>query len=175
VHTQGVFVCQPKSYCRTSSAGGEYGSALQAASWRNFDRILYPLLSHGADVNAQSEYRVLKLTKEDSIRLLSFHSGGKHGAPLQAAAYHGDLRILHALLERGASVNALSKCFPLTYMIHSPNCETGGKYGSALQAASYQSNTAVVDILIKHGADVNAQGSSFVPRYITSLDDRYRW
>ncbi|KAK7219009.1 hypothetical protein V2G26_007012 [Clonostachys chloroleuca] len=65
--------------------GGEYGNALQVASYRGRQEIVILLLNEGADVNVQ---------------------GGEFGNALQAASYEGHPEIVRLLLDRGANVNA---------------------------------------------------------------------
>jgi len=67
-----------------NAQGGDYGTALQAASYGGHDRVVQRLLENGADVNAQ---------------------GGHYGTALQAASYGGDDRVVQRLLENGADVN----------------------------------------------------------------------
>ncbi|OQE13833.1 hypothetical protein PENFLA_c043G02908 [Penicillium flavigenum] len=68
-----------------AAEGGEYGNALQAASWRGYKEIVKLLLDNGADVNAQ---------------------GGEYGNALQAASSIGHEEIAKLLLDNGADVNA---------------------------------------------------------------------
>jgi ankyrin repeat protein len=67
-------------------SGGHWGTALQAASFRGYLRIVTLLLERGADVN---------------------FSGGHWGTALQAASFSGQEEVVALLLERGADVNAL--------------------------------------------------------------------
>ncbi|KAE9567466.1 hypothetical protein CGMCC3_g16399 [Colletotrichum fructicola] len=66
-----------------NAQGGEYGNALQAASYRGHQEIVKLLLNQGADVNAQ---------------------GGGYGNALQAASYRGHQEIIQLLLNQGADV-----------------------------------------------------------------------
>ncbi|KAF2715849.1 hypothetical protein K431DRAFT_211630, partial [Polychaeton citri CBS 116435] len=45
-----------------NAQGGEYGSALQAACFRGYEKIVEMLLSHGVDVTAYGEYSSALLT-----------------------------------------------------------------------------------------------------------------
>jgi ankyrin repeat protein len=80
-------------------AGGEYGSALQAAAYRGHLEIVKLLLDHNADVNLQSN----ELT---TLELYPYLYLG--GSALQAAAYQGYLEIVKLLLDHNANVNLQS-------------------------------------------------------------------
>jgi hypothetical protein len=68
-----------------NAQGGEYGNALQAASFDGNEKIVKLLLDKGADVNAQ---------------------GGRYGNALQAASSRGHEAVVQLLLDTGADVNA---------------------------------------------------------------------
>ncbi|KAF1933118.1 uncharacterized protein M421DRAFT_24692, partial [Didymella exigua CBS 183.55] len=65
--------------------GGDYGNALQAASYKGHEQIVEMLLTKGVDVNAQ---------------------GGQYGNALQAASAGGHEQVVTMLLDKGADVNA---------------------------------------------------------------------
>ncbi|KAK3351860.1 hypothetical protein B0H65DRAFT_137399 [Neurospora tetraspora] len=67
-----------------NAQGGEYGTALQAASFQGHKEIVEMLLDKGADVNVQ---------------------GGDYGTALQAASREGYKEIVEMLLDKGADVN----------------------------------------------------------------------
>ena len=67
-----------------NAEGGEYGNALQAASYVGNEAVVKLLLESGAEVNAE---------------------GGKYGNALQAASYEGNEAVVKLLLENGAEVN----------------------------------------------------------------------
>jgi ankyrin repeat protein len=70
-----------------NAQGGDYGSALHAASAEGHKQIVKLLLEKGADVNVQ---------------------GGHYGSALQAASVRDHEEVVKLLLEKGADVNAQS-------------------------------------------------------------------
>ncbi|KAF7358657.1 hypothetical protein MSAN_01204500 [Mycena sanguinolenta] len=114
-----------------NQGGGQYGSALQAASFVGDLKIVQLLVKSGADVN---------------------FAGGQYGSALQAAAFAGHLKIIQLLLKQGADVNvqggrygsalqAASLAGHLDIVALLLECGAdvnieGGQCGSALQAAS---------------------------------------
>ncbi|KAF5347390.1 hypothetical protein D9758_011303 [Tetrapyrgos nigripes] len=174
-----------------NAQGGQYGTALQAASWEGNVDIVKLLLENGADVNAQggqygsalqaASYRgyvdIVKLLLENGADVNT--QGGEYGNALQAASipYGGGVDIIKLLLENGADVNAqgghygsaLQACSYRGYVdIVKLLLENGagvsaqgGQYGSALQAASYRGYVDIVKLLLENGADVNAQGGEY--------------
>lgn len=64
---------------------GNYGNALQAASFGGHIQVVQMLLDKGADINAQ---------------------GGEYGNALQIASARGHIQIVQILLDKGADVNA---------------------------------------------------------------------
>ena len=67
------------------------------------------------------------------------------GTPLQQAASHGRIRIVKALLGKGARPN----------VAHEIDRIGSFRFGTALQSAAYSGYFDVVRLLIKHGAQVN--------------------
>ena len=63
---------------------GEYGSALQAASYQGRKKVVEILLERGVDVNLQ---------------------GGEYGSALRVATSRGHEKIVEILLERGADIH----------------------------------------------------------------------
>ena len=141
------------TFSSINAQGGEYGNALQAASWRGHDKIVELLLEQGADVNAQGGYfgNALQaaswLGHKEIVQMLLDKGadinieGGYYGNAIQAASLGGYLNVVRFLLEHGADVNI-----------------EGGCYGSALQAASVGDYPKTVQMLLEHGADINIEG-----------------
>jgi ankyrin repeat protein len=139
-----------------NAQGGDYGNALQAASFKGHAEIVQQLLWHGADINAQGGHfgnalqgASHKGDAEIVRQLLDYGAnvnaqGGKFGNALQAASHTGDAEIVQQLLWHGADINA-----------------QGGHFGNALQGASLGGDAEIVRQLLWHGADVNAQGGYF--------------
>ncbi|KLU89624.1 ankyrin repeat domain-containing protein [Magnaporthiopsis poae ATCC 64411] len=139
-----------------NTQGGEYGNALQVASYHGHAEIVRQLLEHGADVNAQGGrlgnalQAAAYFERDDIIQQLLERGadvnaqGGLLGNALQAAASEGYTEVVRQLLELGADVNA-----------------QGGRYGNALQAASNRGHVEIIQRLLERGADVNAQGGYY--------------
>ncbi|KAK3947728.1 ankyrin repeat-containing domain protein [Pseudoneurospora amorphoporcata] len=139
-----------------NAQGGDYGTALQAASARGYKEVVEMLLDKGADVNAQGGYYGTALQaasaggyKEVVEMLLDKGAnvnaqGGGYSTALYAASARGHKEVVEMLLDKGANVNA-----------------QGGGYGTALYAASVKSHKEVVEMLLDKGADVNAQGGGY--------------
>ncbi|KFY17204.1 hypothetical protein V492_00821 [Pseudogymnoascus sp. VKM F-4246] len=139
-----------------NAQGGDYGNALQAASYSGHNRVVELLLSKGADVNAQGGYYGNALeaaSSEGHDRIVEVllnkgadvnAQGGDYGNALQAASNKGHDRIVEVLLSKGADVNA-----------------QGGNYSNALETASLKGHDRIIEVLLRHGADVNAQGGYY--------------
>ncbi|KAJ0141536.1 hypothetical protein HZ326_15631 [Fusarium oxysporum f. sp. albedinis] len=136
-----------------NAQGGEYGNALQAASYNGNRDVVQLLLDKGADVSAQ---------------------GGRYGNALQAASYNGNREVVQLLLDKGADVNTQGGKYSnalqavsskgnrdVVQLLLDKGADVnawGGQYGNALQAASYNGNRDVIQLLLDKGADVNARG-----------------
>ncbi|CAI7672865.1 unnamed protein product [Penicillium discolor] len=140
-----------------NAQGGQYGNALQAASFKGFQGIVKLLLDKGADINAQGgEYgnalQAASLGGHQEIVKLLLGKGAdinaqsgrydRYGNALQAASEEGHLEIVKLLLDKGADVNA-----------------QGGLYNNALQAASSGGHQEIIKLLLDNGADINTQHS----------------
>ena len=119
-----------------NAQGGEYGNALQAASYRGHDQMVQMLLDKGANINAQ---------------------GGYYGNALQAASGEGHDQVVQMLLDTGADVNAQVKYYGKGVNVNAQ----GGYYDNALYAASKGGHNQVVHMLLDKGANVNTQGENF--------------
>ncbi|KAL2061254.1 hypothetical protein VTL71DRAFT_7527, partial [Oculimacula yallundae] len=137
--------------------GGEYGSAIQAASSRNDnDEIIDLLLQHGVDVNQQGgRYgSALQAASECpgalAVDILIKHGadvymqGGLYGNMLQAAVYGTNEIAAKRFLAAGLDINI-----------------SGGEYGCALQASIQLCQIEFIRYLLDKGANVNAQGGKF--------------
>ncbi|KAJ7867409.1 ankyrin repeat-containing domain protein [Mycena olivaceomarginata] len=130
-------------------AGGEYGTALQAASYRGNLEVVALLLKKGADPNAQ---------------------GGEYGTALQAASLHDIMRCATEWVPTGGRFSRSDDPVMdqkylkiITLLLNKgadPNAQCG-EYGTALQAASYRGNLEVVALLLEKGADPNAQAGEY--------------
>ncbi|KAJ7254178.1 ankyrin repeat-containing domain protein [Mycena rebaudengoi] len=129
---------------------------LYVAASLGIDQIVWELLEHGADLNAQcgrlgNTLQAASRRGHVDIACLLLERGtdanthgGKYGNALQAASRRGHIEIVSMLLGSGALVNA-----------------QGGKYGNALQAASHRGHIEIASLLLERGADVNAQGGEY--------------
>jgi ankyrin repeat protein len=139
-----------------NAQGGQFGNALQAASWRGYEQVVKMLLDKGAEVNAQGgnygnalqaaswrgHEQLVKTLLDKGANVNA--QGGHYGNALQAASVGGYEQTVKTLLDKGAEVNAQS-----------------GVYGNALQAASDGGHEQIVKTLLDKGAKVNAQGGNF--------------
>lgn len=123
--------------------GGIYGLPLQAAcAVESQDSGLFHDLSahHGLD---SLGYGTMTLLTGNNCQSIDVNAqGGMFGTALQAAAYSGQTRSIHLLLERGAQINI-----------------SGGKYGNALNAAVIRGHWDIVDILLEVS---RGQGYQFI-------------
>jgi ankyrin repeat protein len=67
-----------------NAQGGDFGNALQAASFNGHMTIIQLLIEHGAHVDVH---------------------GGEYGSALQAASFHGHIDIIQLLIQQGADVH----------------------------------------------------------------------
>ncbi|OPB46410.1 hypothetical protein A0O28_0065310 [Trichoderma guizhouense] len=141
---------------------GQFGNALQIASYEGHIEMMQLLLDHGAQVNAQGGYygtalnaacaRSFSSDAIPTVRLLLEHGadvsigGGEFGSALQAICARSipeASTLAQILLDHGADVNV-----------------RGGKYGTALQAACVH-NPTMVQLLLDRGANVNTEGGKY--------------
>ncbi|KAF7966443.1 hypothetical protein HWV62_38386 [Athelia sp. TMB] len=133
--------------------GGDWGTALQAASHEEHLAVCKLLLEKGANVNAtvsESKYatalqaashvghlEICQLLLEQGADVNAI-TGGNYGTALRAALYEDEFEICQLLLEQGADVNA-----------------AGENFRTPLQEASSRGLFEICELLLEHGADVN--------------------
>ncbi|KAJ7900820.1 Pfs, NACHT and ankyrin domain protein [Mycena leptocephala] len=154
-----------------NAQGGQYWTALQAASAEGHLELARLLLEHGAEVNAQGGEDGNALQAASSggrlevARLLLEHGaevnvqGGQYWTALQAASAEGHLELARLLLEHGAEVNAQGWS-ELARLLLEHGAEVnaqGGRCGNLLYDASSGGDLELVRLLLDHGAEVNAQ------------------
>jgi ankyrin repeat protein len=136
-------------------AGGEYGTALHAASHQGHLKIVKLLLEKGVGPNVQGAIFAILRSVGDM-----FPAGDKYGTALQAAAASssGNLNVVRLLFEKGADLNAHGGSFviPKVYNSHytcrrqvrdgtpssvtpgkSGNCDTPSREGSEPECPRY--------------------------------------
>ncbi|KAK6988134.1 hypothetical protein R3P38DRAFT_2805149 [Favolaschia claudopus] len=131
--------------------GGYYGSALHAATWRQYEPIVKMLLDNGADMNIVGE--------QANVNIVS----GEHGTALQAAAWTESEPIVKMLLDAGADVNlvggyfgtALQAAASIKSKAGADVNLVGGYYETALHAAACRESEPIVKMLLDNGADMN--------------------
>ena len=130
-----------------NARGGDFNSALQAASFEGYFEIVHLLLANGADVKMQ---------------------GGLYGSALEAASSRGHFKIAQLLLKVGAEVNtsnalraaSLGGHRKVVQLLLDNGAEVNTQRamsGSALQAASLNGHHEVVQLLLENKAKVNTQ------------------
>ncbi|KAF5333923.1 hypothetical protein D9758_017476 [Tetrapyrgos nigripes] len=174
-----------------NAQGGQYGNALQAASYEGSEEIVKLLVEKGADINAQGGpygnalQAASYLGREEIVKLLVEKGadinaqGGEYGNALQAASYGGSEEIVKLLVEKGADINAQGGQYSNALQAAAASYEgreeivkllvekgadinaQGGQYGNALQAVSYWGREEIVKLLVEKGADINAQGGEY--------------
>jgi hypothetical protein len=99
--------------------GGDYGTALQAASAEGHKEVVEMLLAKGADVNVEGGFYGTALQAasrggyKDVVEMLLAKGadvnvnveGGEYGTALQAASAEGHKEVVEMLLAKGADVN----------------------------------------------------------------------
>ena len=136
---------------------GNYGTPLQAASYRGNVNLIRKLLLRGASVKECKQGRYGHALQsavirghEESAKLLIKRGtdvnveGGRFGSVLQAASMRCSKKFMVFLMRKGANVN-----------------RRGGRYHTALQAAAAAGRRKVVLALLQHGAEVNYYGGRY--------------
>ncbi|RMJ21138.1 ankyrin repeat protein, partial [Aspergillus sp. HF37] len=120
-----------------NARGGQFGSALQAAAFRNHCDIIRLLLQNGAEVKVQGGLHSTALNaaavngSKAAFRILLEQQGQKEitGSTLVAAAASGAMEIVNMLLDNGEDVN---------FQGEDPENHTSILAGNAITAASFQ-------------------------------------
>lgn len=173
-----------------NAQGGDYGNALQAASFQGYEEVVQILLNKGADVNAHggfygnSLYAASSRGHEKVVQMLLDKGadvnaeGGWYGNALQAASAEGHEKVVQMLLDKGAELDTRGSLYGNTLEAafgrgHEPtaqlllerqadmNTQIGGPYGNALQAAAQAGRPNIVCQLLDRGAHVNTQGGRY--------------
>ncbi|KAJ7269782.1 ankyrin repeat-containing domain protein [Mycena rebaudengoi] len=161
----------------------EHGTALHGAAEEGHVEAVRLLLERGADINARAEQTSTALQAAawsgniERKGPTSTHKGGGYGSALYSASRHGNVELVHFLLQNGADVNACDNHFANalqeasfrghTEIVHlllingcNPNAHAD-EYASALQYAAWCGKHDVIDLLLANGADVNAPGKAY--------------
>ena len=172
-----------------NAQGGEYGTAVQAASAAGHGAIVTLLLEKGANVNAKGgayDYALQAASAGGHNAIVALllekgadvnAKGGFYNTALQAASAGGHNTIVELLLEKDADVNAKGGIYNTALQAASAGGHNtivtlllerevdvnakAGVCGYALQAASARGYNTVVTLLLEKGADINAQGESY--------------
>jgi hypothetical protein len=127
--------------------GGYYGNALQAASYRGYEKVVQMLLDAGADVKAGGGYygnalqaasyrgyeKVVQILLDAGADVKA--KGGRYSNALQAASYGGSEKVVQILLDAGADVKAKGGYYGDSIQVTVVNHES--KLGCALHGDKY--------------------------------------
>ena len=117
-----------------NAEGGWYGSALQAASSKNWQgTLVWSPADNAPTVHPGNSFKTVELLLSNGANVNA--QSGKYGNALQAASAGGHFIIVELLLSNGADVKA-----------------TGGPHGTALKAAKHFGHQEVVKLLQSRGA-----------------------
>jgi len=117
--------------------------------------MIQALLAAGVDLNAQLNMHRPSRGGNSGRFVEEFYNTGC--TPLLRATIAGDVEVVRALLDKGASPNIVA--MGLTPFLVAAGVGMGGR-GTGLAAstsAGFPPNMAIMDLLLAHGADVNAQ------------------
>jgi ankyrin repeat protein len=163
-----------------NAQGGQYATAICAASQRGHTQIVKLLLKHNADVNTRvrfgikfesdlEEYQMLLMLLEQHNRTRLHRIRQLRDDTAAQAASSGCPGDVEGWLHPGYCSNALCAASAGNHMdIVSLLFESGAdlniqcrKCGNALYTACDRGHMGVVEMLIENGAEVNAQGGSY--------------
>jgi ankyrin repeat protein len=142
-----------------NAQGGKYGNALQAASWREDEKMVQILVENGADVNAQGgrygnalqaaslrgHEKVVQVLLDKGANVKA--QGSKYGNALYAALLGGHEKVVQMLLDKGADVELLL------------NADSEGYRRTPLWLAAAGEHEAVAKLLLEKGADPDSKDS----------------
>jgi ankyrin repeat protein len=117
--------------------------------------IIHALLAAGVDLNPQLNMHRPSRGGNSGRFVEEFYNTGC--TPLLRATIAGDVEVVRALLDKGASPNISG--MGLTPFLIAAGVGTGGR-GTGLASSTSAGgpvSTALMDLLLEHGADVNAQ------------------
>jgi hypothetical protein len=173
-----------------NAGGGEYGTALQAASAEGHAFVVDMLLKHEADVDAKggedgTALQAASIWDHETIVQLLLDNGanvnakgGKYGNALSAACWWNNQSIVQILLDRGADLNAalVAACYlshtKSVRMLLSKGADVNAadkQYGTALEIASHEGNIEIVRMLLNKDANVYASGGKFFSAIFAAL------
>ncbi len=117
--------------------------------------MIIALMTAGVDLNPQLNMHRPSRGGNSGRFVEEFYNTGC--TPLLRATIAGDIEVVRALLDKGASPNISG--MGLTPFLVAAGVGTGGR-GTGLASSTSSGgpvNTAIMDLLLEHGADVNAQ------------------
>jgi uncharacterized protein len=176
VHVKQMLTIEPGLAKARADSGA---SALMLAIYHNRPEVRDMLIERGAPLDiheaaaAGKLERISAIATQDPVAINSFAADGF--APLALAAFFGQREAVHALLEQGADVNAVSKNATgytalsgavargdaeIVRLLLSHGANAGHRYGSGyspLHEAAAGGKIEIAKLLLAHGADPNAR------------------
>ncbi|KAL9616329.1 MAG: hypothetical protein Q9160_008792 [Pyrenula sp. 1 TL-2023] len=137
---------------------GRYRDALQAAVYAGHSHLVEYLIGQGGELNPGRHLTYQRCSigsKQERASLPGIRERTgqfdipRELGPLEIAARHGNIRLIHMLISEGARVDAPDA--DSQYDVYGLRCAY-----TALQIAAFWGHIAAVDCLLCHGADPNA-------------------